>query len=266
MASPDAHGEAAFTAEDALAVARHLQEFPSVVLVGGQSLNFWAEQFRADVPDLDDLAPFQSSDVDFLGSIPEVQACAKKLGGTVVYPSPDQINTPEVGVVHCVINDKRLKIDFLGYLAGLNSSEVRKSAISIDVAGVVLRVMHPIHVVESRLANILQLRRQDSLAMRQMRVSIIVIAEFLRRAARIGPKTALKMIEQVFEITAYRDGIKLWHDFSIDIFDAIRPFDGLAKEFKAKRLPQMQELLQERRERHKMIQARVAAKKRKLRS
>lgn len=261
MTSPFDKGEVTFTAEDALAVARHLQAFRSVVLVGGQSLNFWAEQFRAAVPDLDRLAPFQSRDVDFLGSIPDVQACANSLGGRVAYPGPDHINTPEVGAVHCVINEKPLKIDFLGYLAGLKSSEVRKAAISTEIDGVVLRVMHPVNVVKSRAVSIIQLRRTDALALRQMLVSLHVVAEFIRRAALTGPREALNMIEAVFEIAISRDGTKLWHQFDIDVFDAIRPFEGLPTNFGQTRMPQMKEFLLDKRGRHKAIQDRSAHKK-----
>src|SRR5258708_437574 len=193
-----------FTAEDALAVAMHLPGIPAVVLVGGQSLNFWAEQFRANTPELDKLAPFQSGDVDFLGSIPDIEACAKRLGGTVRYPSQDQVNTPEVGVVHCIVNGKELKIDFLAYLAGLKSSQVRKTAIEADVQGVLLRVMHPINVVISRVANVIQLRRSDPLALRQALVSLHVVAEFVRRAAAEDARQALTMIEEMFTIAMSR--------------------------------------------------------------
>ena len=263
MAPPDDLGEAVFTAEDALAIARHLQELPSIVLVGGQSLNFWAEQLRAEIPDLERLAPFQSSDIDFLGSVSDAAACARRLGGSVAYPSPDQINTPEVGVVVCVLDGKRLKIDFLGYLAGLKTAEVRKAAVPSEIDGVVLRVLHPVNVVTSRLANIMQLRRHDPLALRQMRVSIHIAAAYIRLAVAVRPRDALDLIEAVFEVACSRDAVKLWHQFGIDIFDAIGPFEGLPPEFSGTRLPQMRAFLCERRKRHKSVHARIAQKKRK---
>lgn len=262
MSSPDERGEATFTAEDALAVARHLQEFPSVILVGGQSLNFWAEQFRADVPDLERLAPFQSSDVDFLGSVSDVEVCARRLGGNAAYPSPDQINTPEVGIVICTINGKSLKINFLANLAGLTSAKVRQAAIQTQIGEVVLRVLHPVNVVKSRLANIVQLRRHDPLSLRQMRVSIYVVSEYIRRAIAERPRIGLDLIENVFDLALSREGIKLWYEFDIDIFKAIRPFERLPEEFSSTRLPQMKAFLLLKRERQKSIQAVIAQKKR----
>jgi len=253
----------AFTAADALEVARHLQEFPSVVLVGGQALNFWAEQFRAGVPELDRLAPFESRDVDFLATVRDVEVCARRLGGIAKYPSMDQVNTPEVGVIHCVINGKELKIDFLGYLAGLRSGRVRKAAIEATIDGIVLRVMHPINVVSSRIANVIQLRRSDALALRQARTSIHIAAEFIRRAALEDPRIALDLIEAVFETALSRDGIKAWHAFEIDASSALRPFEGLPAAFAERRLPQMIGLLSEKRKRFRDGQVRHAERKRK---
>jgi len=232
-------GGAAFTAAEALEVARRLQEVPSIVLVGGQALNFWAEQFRGDVPEIDRLAPFESRDIDFLASVRDVEACARCLGGTARYPSIDQVNTPEVGVVHCILNGKELKIDFLGYLAGLSSDRVREAAIEATVDGVVLHVMHPINIVRSRIANVIQLRRSDALALRQARTASYVAAEFIRRAATEDPRIALDLIEAVLEIALSRDGIKAWHAFEIDVFSAMRSFQGLPAAFAERRLPQM---------------------------
>lgn len=250
-----------FSAKDALEVARHLQESPSVVLVGGQSLNFWAEQLRDAVPELERLAPFQSSDVDFLGTVQDVQTCARRLGGKVAYPSPDQFNTPEVGVVYCILKGNRVKIDFLGYLAGLDSHDIRKAAIPAEMDGVVLRVMHPINVLRSRVANVVQLRRRDSLALRQTRVAIHIAAEYTRRVGLERPRTALNLIEEVFDIACSKEGIRVWYDHGIDVFDAARSFGGLPTEFAKKRLPQMQAHLSEKRDRYKTLADSIAERK-----
>jgi hypothetical protein len=253
---------AAFTAADALEVARHLQNFPSVILVGGQALNFWAEQFRAAVPALDRLAPFQSRDIDFLGSVADVEACAARLGGSAAYPSPDDAATPQVGIVHCVVNGKELRIDFLGYLAGVANRQARSSAIPAEIGDAVLRVLHPVAIVQSRLANIVTLRRRDPLALRQMRVAVLVAREYAKLAAAEDRRVALDLIEHLFQLACSRAGKRLWLDHGIDIAEAICPFPGLPETFARKRLPQMLAYLASKRERHARSQAPTAEKKR----
>lgn len=45
----------------------------SVVVVGGQAVNYWAEFYAPRVPAIDREAPFTSKDIDFRG---DVRACA----------------------------------------------------------------------------------------------------------------------------------------------------------------------------------------------
>lgn len=253
-----------FTADDALAVARHLQKSPSVVLVGGQSLNFWAEQFRETVPELDRLAPFQSKDIDFLGSVADVEACARHLGGKVAYPMPDQVATPQVGIVHCVVNGRNVRIDFLGYLAGVDTKLARSSAIPAEIDGVILRVLHPVAIVQSRLANIFTLRRSDPLAVRQMQISVYVAREYMRLAAAENKRIGLNLVERVFKIALSARGTRLWLDHNIDIFAAVQPFPGLPDSFAKRRLPQMAAILTRKRDRHKKTRTAIATRKRAL--
>lgn len=262
MSSTDDAVPTAFTADDALTVARHLQESPSIVLVGGQSLNFWAEQFRATVSDLESLAPFQSRDIDFLGSVADVEACAKRLGGSVAYPTPDHIATPEVGIVHCVVNGKKVRIDFLGYLAGVDTNIAKSSAIPAEVEGVVLRVLHPVVILQSRLSNIFILRRRDPLALRQMRVSIYVAREYIRIAMVENQRIGLDLLERVFEIALSDKGKKLWFEHNIDLFEAIRSVQGLPSTFASTRLPQMEGFLAKKREHYKKVRTAIAERKR----
>jgi hypothetical protein len=251
----------AFTADDAITVMRHLQDAPMVVLVGGQALNFWAERFRKEVADIECLAPFLSSDIDFIGSVRDAEACARNLNGRVAYPSADHINTPEVGVVHCVVNDKAVKIDFLGYLAGPTTAEVRKSAVDADVGGIVLRVLHPVNIVKSRLANIFQLRRKDELSLRQMKVSVHVVGAYIRLAIEQDARVGLDLIEALFKMATSDNGLRVWHDYSIDIFSSVDGVEGLPAAFGEKRYPQMKAHLNGARQKHSDLLAKRSARK-----
>lgn len=240
-----------FTAEDAITVVRKLQEFPTIVLVGGQALNFWAEQFSND-PDIKRLAPYQSEDIDFLAKVDDVEECAKNLGGRVVYPSSEQVNTPQVGIVHCLVNGKNLKIDFLGYVAGPTTKEVIGDAVRAEIdEGVVLTVMHPINVLQSRIANVIQLRRTGSLSLRQLQTSIYVARAYVHRAAQTDNRIALDLLEELFNTAMSPEGISIWLNHGIDIFEAVRPCSGLPHKFFEVRFPQMNLQLEQKRKKRR---------------
>jgi hypothetical protein len=241
----------AFTIEDAYAVLRKLGPSPSIILVGGQSLNFWAEQFRAGDPAIEKLAPYQSADIDFLATPLDVETCARKLGGKVFYPSPEQVNTPEVGIIHCLINGKQLKIDFLGYLAGPTRRDVERAAVNAPIEeGVVLRVMHPLNVLHSRVANVLQLRRTDSLSLRQLQTAVLVARAYIKQAMLVDARVALDLLENIFEMAISAAGLRIWALYEIDISLPIQPYENLPAKFLKVRYPQMLKRIAERREKH----------------
>ncbi len=246
-----------FTVADAIEVARHLQSSPRVLLVGGQSLNFWAEQFRHGVPELERLMPFQSRDVDFIGSVRDVKTCAQLLGGQVFLPHIDH-HTPETGIVDCLLKGRELRIDFLGSLAGVGVDEAQSTAIPTMSDGILLRVMHPVLVLQSRLANIFTLRRHDDAALNQMRASIYVVREFVKRTATENYRTALDLVEDVFEIVCSPNGLQLMSKYNIDIFQAIQLFPELPKVFAEKRWPIMIKFLAKKRIQQEKTKAAIA--------
>ena len=257
---------ATFTAEEAIAVAQRLEESDSVVLVGGQSLNFWAERFFEADAELAQLVPFESHDIDFLGSLRDARSCAERLGGKWISPPLEAVATPEVGIVECTINGKELRIDFLGFMAGVGTPQARATAIRQDIGqGVTLRVLHPLAILQSRLSNIYTLHRRDRLALRQMRASICVLRQFVKAIAAEDPRTALDLIEDVFDIACSLNGRKLWLEHGVDIFAAIETCPGLPQDFTRQRLPRMRAEIAHRRERYRQNQLAVANRKRRRR-
>jgi hypothetical protein len=238
----------ALTFEDAKAILRKLGTTPSIVLVGGQALNFWAEQFRSTVPELEKFAPYQSSDIDFLARSTDVEAAARRLGGRAVYPSPDHINTPEIGIVYCLIGGQEIKIDFLGYLIGPRRSEVERASVQAKIAdGLVLQVLNPLHVLESRVGNVIELGRNDTLSLRQLQASILIAQAYVQRAIKEEVRDGLDLLEDLFEIAMSRSGLKVWRDYGVDVFAVVQPYPGLPTNFSKHRYPQMQKLLDQKR-------------------
>ncbi len=243
------HQNPALTFADAAEILRKLAAVPSIVLVGGQALNFWAEQFRSTVPELEEFAPYQSSDIDFLARSTDVETAARRLGGKAVYPSPDHINTPEIGIVCCLIaSGLEIKIDFLGYLIGPRRSAVERASVRAKIAdGLVLQVMHPLHVLESRIGNVIELRRTDPQSLRQLRASVLVAQAYVQWAVQEDVREGLRLLEDLFRIATSRSGLKVWRDHEVDVFTAIQPYPGLPAKFSDQRYPQMRRQLAQKR-------------------
>lgn len=99
-------------------------------------------------------------------------------------------------MVQVALHDKQLRIDFIDNVLGVDRSEIvpRSSVIVVPAQSatgpseVVLRLMHPVHCMESRAANILHpaIGRTDPIALLQYQVSIQVVKAWIKRAVRAG--------------------------------------------------------------------------------
>jgi hypothetical protein len=56
------------------------------VLIGGQAVNYWAERYLPVEPQLKQLQPFTSEDIDFKGDRSDVERIGRQLALTPVFP------------------------------------------------------------------------------------------------------------------------------------------------------------------------------------
>jgi hypothetical protein len=132
-----------------------------LVLVGGQAVNFWAFVYEGRVPALARAGPFASRDVDFCGDRRTVRQCAQRLGGRARVSTLDDA-TPNSGTVVFVDSaGVQRSLDILSAPFGLAASEVRDTAIAVDIlddagntTGVRFHVVHPVLSMESRVHNV----------------------------------------------------------------------------------------------------------------
>jgi hypothetical protein len=69
-------------------------------LIGGQAVNFWAEQYAGQVDELRQSAPYTSKDIDFLGDQRLAEECAARLTEARVYvPAPEDTATPNAAKI-----------------------------------------------------------------------------------------------------------------------------------------------------------------------
>jgi hypothetical protein len=232
---------------------------PTMVLIGGQAVNFWAEQYSARAPEIGAEAHYASKDVDFCGTRAAVIECARRLGGRPLLPV-DFEPTPNSGQV--VFEDDagtERVIDFLVQPFGLDAADVVRTSLPVEVlddmrrpTGARFRVMHPERCMESRIHNVVGLPGYDTQrALAQLRASVVCTREFLRDLVAAGHvRPALDLAERIFHLCHdHPNGRAIYQRHGVDPFLAVAPDPRLPAEFNEIRYPQMSARLEARRAR-----------------
>lgn len=219
---------------------------PGAVLVGGQALAFWVAHYDISPPA--SLAGAISDDADFLGTRADVEAIARGVGGRSVYP-PVRAITALIGQVEIpVAAGEYVNVDVLHRLIGLDGDRVRDHASEVDLNGVAFQVMHPMDVLQSRVANLAILDdKQNEQGVEQTRLALQVARAFISEVAAIpeqGQRHAMKLIEQVVTLAKSGSGRRVARDFGIEFLSAL-PRHAVASEvFQTRRWPQIVESME----------------------
>ncbi len=204
-------------------------------LVGGQALNLWAERYATKTQELVAFAPYTSKDVDYFGYREAAEKLAAALHGTVAVP-PLGDATPSTAVVTATINGRVVQIDFISSVLGVSARKLESSVAEIVVPMrsdegeklLSIPLMHPLHCLESRIANVLHpaTKRRDDTAMRQLHAAPIVLREYIEEAINDGD---LREVNACFqELFKYLRsdiiGRKAHAQTPVDPLDVIRHF------------------------------------------
>jgi hypothetical protein len=224
---------------------------PEVVLVGGQALAFWAHYYRARLPA--DLTPYVTLDVDFLGTSAHAKTFADGVPGARLYVPRLDDHTPSSGrVVARNVLGRTLEVDFLHSLAGLSEGDVRRNAIEIkDLQGKLLvRVMHPVYCLESRIKNLVLLpSKRDRFGIAQAQLAVRVVRSHIRRVLQEanGVRKGLRLVERLSELALSEPGKRCFIEFQVDVLQAIPVKSIPVPQFRRRRWPQLRRQLTERR-------------------
>jgi len=175
-------------------------------IVGGQALNLWAERYAATRPDLLGFGPFTSKDLDYFGYRAAAEKLAAALGGTVHLPGPDD-HTPNSAVVSATLDGQDIEIDFLSDVAGVRANALERDAVELIVPvrrseayDLAIPVMHPLHCLQSRIANVVTLGRTDPVALRQLAAAPLVLEAYIDEMLSIGDTSeATATLQNLFE-------------------------------------------------------------------
>lgn len=228
-----------------------LGQEPDIVLVGGQALAFWASVIGDREPAAR-AAVNATADIDFQATGRYVALVADRLGGEARLPTIDE-STPNTGLVRFV--DARghpRTLDFIECPFGLTAEDVRDTALRVGFPGRPGRfwVMHPERCLRSRVANTGLPGKRGQLAFEQLRASIVVVRGFglMRLDAGEDEKVVRGLNESVFRLAhCDRRALRLYAEHGIDVLDALIDDTRLHPVHVERRLPQMRQLVAERR-------------------
>jgi hypothetical protein len=223
------------------------------VLIGGQALAFWAARFG--VPPPAGVAVI-TSDVDFLTERPtdreRVEAFAAVLNGKSHFPGR-HARTALVGQAYLDVSDAEIvNVDVLFKVFGITASEIRRKAYRVEMADTAFLVMHPLHVLESRLLNLYELpEKQTDKGVMQLQLAVDVSRAFLRdelertpRPLAASGRSPVQGLVSAIEHMAVEDaGRKVAERHGVHVADAIDPSLIPAGPFWIRRWPGLKKLM-----------------------
>ena len=215
---------------DAATLDAFLQDMGTdMVLVGGQALAFWMDRYGVA-----STAAAISNDGDALGNLERAQRIAAKLRAALLTPDRNAL-TSLVAQIRIPTGSagKVRNIDILHLLftiSGLRKSREFTHAVwreSVEIEwklGHRIRVMHPLHVLDSRVQNAVGLlEAKGPHVVTQAIWAVDVAREAIRRVLRMPAETERLggFIRQVHNLARSRAGRRILYQHGIEVLDAI---------------------------------------------
>ncbi len=226
------------------------------LLVGGQSLAFWALYY--EVHPVGVLSESVTMDVNFIGTAKVAALLKDRLG------EPWQLRTAtleDIGAqtakVYEVLPDNGLKqVDFLSGIVGVDTQSALNRAVEIEtLGGAIVRVLHPLDVLESRLRNLVLLPgKRNTFGVAQAKLAVEVVHAFIEHRLADGesPSVVFQAIKRVKKLALNASLANSAFKFGIDVLSAV-PVEKIAKpKFHERFWPDVLVKLNDKRERYRM--------------
>jgi hypothetical protein len=228
------------------------------LIVGGQAVNFWAEVFEEEEPELRKYRPFASADLDLHRPDLSAKRLLRARAGNVD-AERDPFGKAFTIVSHTfLIQDKEgrvLAVDDLKTVPGLRPEEVKKGTLVVEFSDIRLRVLNPLACLKAKLHNVAAIDQRGRQDERHVRILIPCVRAFIRRlvveAHGSGNcRPALNALQQLLLCTSHRGRIKLARARGFALLQTV-PLADLTRSrhpklvnFVARRLPAWQQVLQ----------------------
>lgn len=216
-----------FTPQDLPALFKALRQVnPPAILVGGQSLTFWVDYFKIVAPPTD--TPYLTQDADILGTKIDANIIAShlKMGRAIIPESLD--HTPSNGMIIYYSGNRKLMIDVMGMLCGLENTQIKETAITLSIKGIgEVSILHPRLVLISRISNleILPIKRNTN-GITQAKLAVKVYREFLTwyRSQYSNnsdyQKFLLEKAEELKKISLSKASAFVYKQYGINVLDS----------------------------------------------
>jgi hypothetical protein len=153
------------------------------VLIGGQAVNYWADRYLADEPELRKRMPFTSEDIDFRGNRDDVRQIAGQLKLKAVFPDKVAM-TALAGAIPFRIGNLSSNIEVVRLIPGVSAAAVDTLAIEAEFSGQQIRVLDPISLLLCKVSlalTVSQAKRQD---VAHLKILVFCVRGFLREFLR----------------------------------------------------------------------------------
>ena len=190
------------------------------ILIGGQAVNLYAQHYEHDIANIQSLMPLASRDLDFHGGPSEARRAMQILNAT------GRINdgtdfSPNAGVLKVrLATEQILIIDILTSVFGVSASEMLRSSITWSLNDrIEIEVIHPLLLLESKLACLRGLDQRGRQDGKHVELLISVIASWLREQLE-SPRDVFKAIERLAGMMMTPDGLAAYQR-NIELWDSI---------------------------------------------
>jgi hypothetical protein len=216
------------------------------VLIGGQALSFWAQYYGISLQLTEYEGGFISKDADFLGKLKNLDAIQEAFGDSAQKTLPPRQGlTALVGSVKIRLSDAEyVNIDVIHKVHGLDANHVMKAAMKVQMGDAFFLIMHPLDVLESRVANLAQLKdkqQPESNGKVQAHLAIRVARRYVQELAA-DPENeaqALRAIEKIVAIAKSGVGRRVSRDYDVNFGRAIPQHSVRTEAFHHRRWPQL---------------------------
>ena len=213
------------------AIERLLQYEHKGIIVGGYALEFYANRYGVGI---DTEHPTATRDLDILGSSQDAQRLQELLSFTFDSKILVDINdhgSPNTAVISIHIDgeEEPLIIDYLAFMEGLKSKEVKARAIAFELPSssgkdtYKIVVMHPLDVLISRVVNIVRLpSKQHSRALAQVDLAIDMIRAWFSKLEAAKQETMIQeTVKEIVKFAQSKDGKSALSKYGKNVMQAI---------------------------------------------
>ncbi len=203
----------------------------SPVILGGQAVQLLGEVFVEVEPELRDLLPCWTNDLDFLGSRALVSQIAKTTGLRAVVTDPfAKTDSPLSGAID--LGGRHVHVLFTLRHAKISTSQLRATALLVTYDGRRYRVIHPLLLVKEKTRLLHTVNQRERNDLQHVKILLLCVRGHLRsriEEAGVDPKKGRVFVNLLHEVGYFarsRDAVFVSREFGID-WEHILPLNAI---------------------------------------